>query len=168
MELLTTAAVAKRLGVARATVTSWCRRGRFPNVVAGPRTGRGPTYLIPESDLVDFTPPALGRPAHAVPSPAATAKRRSRARAAETLPLSPADAAVFIEARRDPPAPRERQRAAARRNLTDVERRHFLDQHNADMAALRADPEAWAAYQAELAAWDVTLLDGLEDEPPAS
>ena len=120
MELLTTAAVAARLGVARATVTSWCRRGRFPHVVEGPRTGRGPTYLIPESDLVDFTPPALGRPAHASPSPEAAAKRRSRARAAETLPLSPADAAVFVAALREPPAPTARQRAAAGQQHTDA------------------------------------------------
>lgn len=32
--------------------------------------------------------------------------------------------------------------------------------------ALYADPEAAAAYEAERRAWDVTLLDGLEREPP--
>jgi len=37
----------------------------------------------------------------------------------------------------------------------------FLDGLSADFAALRADPAAWADYQEELAAWDVTLGDGL-------
>jgi predicted transcriptional regulator len=31
---------------------------------------------------------------------------------------------------------------------------------------LRADPEAWDKYLAEHREWDVTLLDGLENEPP--
>jgi predicted transcriptional regulator len=31
---------------------------------------------------------------------------------------------------------------------------------------LRADPEAWDEYLAEHREWDVTLLDGLENEPP--
>ena len=31
--------------------------------------------------------------------------------------------------------------------------------------AMRADPEASAAFDAEVAAWDGTLLDGLEDSP---
>lgn len=42
-------------------------------------------------------------------------------------------------------------------------RQRFLDAVNAGYAALRADPEAWAAYQEELVAWDATLADGLED-----
>jgi hypothetical protein len=29
---------------------------------------------------------------------------------------------------------------------------------------LREDPVAWAEYRAELALWDNTLMDGLEDE----
>jgi hypothetical protein len=33
---------------------------------------------------------------------------------------------------------------------------------NEGYAALRADPEAWAQYQAELKAWDVTLMDGVD------
>jgi hypothetical protein len=33
---------------------------------------------------------------------------------------------------------------------------------NADYDALRADPEAWAEYQKELAIWDCTLMDGLD------
>ena len=35
---------------------------------------------------------------------------------------------------------------------------------NAGYTALRADPPAWTAYQAELRAWDATLHDGLERE----
>lgn len=35
-----------------------------------------------------------------------------------------------------------------------------------DNAYLEAHPEEVEAMHAELAAWDATLLDGLEDEPP--
>jgi predicted transcriptional regulator len=43
-------------------------------------------------------------------------------------------------------------------------RQRVLMQANADYAALRADPAAWAEVQAERAAWDVTLADGLPEE----
>jgi hypothetical protein len=36
---------------------------------------------------------------------------------------------------------------------------------NAAYAALRADPVANAEWEAEMALWDSTLMDGLEDEP---
>jgi hypothetical protein len=41
-------------------------------------------------------------------------------------------------------------------------RRQFWEQTNAAYAELRADPAAWAAYQAELRLWDGTLMDGLD------
>ena len=47
-----------------------------------------------------------------------------------------------------------------------LEEEEFWDQVTADFERLRADPEAWAEYMAEHREWDVTLLDGLEDEPP--
>jgi hypothetical protein len=31
---------------------------------------------------------------------------------------------------------------------------------------LRNDPVAWTEYREEVAVWDATLMDGLEDEPP--
>ena len=34
-----------------------------------------------------------------------------------------------------------------------------------DFARLASDPERAASYQAEVAAWDVTLLDGLGNDP---
>ncbi|MHB8506981.1 MAG: hypothetical protein ACYDEN_14890 [Acidimicrobiales bacterium] len=34
-----------------------------------------------------------------------------------------------------------------------------------DFARLASDPERGASYQAEVAAWHVTLLDGLDDDP---
>lgn len=43
-------------------------------------------------------------------------------------------------------------------------RRQFLEDVNASFAALRADPEAWRAEQAERAEWEATLADGIEDE----
>ncbi len=43
-------------------------------------------------------------------------------------------------------------------------RQQILDAANADYAALRADPAAWAEVQAERAVWDITLTDGLEEQ----
>ena len=40
---------------------------------------------------------------------------------------------------------------------------HHLTE-NAAYAALRSDPKAWKAEQAERALWDKTLADGLKDE----
>lgn len=45
-----------------------------------------------------------------------------------------------------------------------LRRQRILDQINADYAALREDPEAWAEELAERALWDVTLADGLPQE----
>lgn len=45
------------------------------------------------------------------------------------------------------------------------ERDRFFEEMAEDFARLRADPVASAEYDAELAAWDSTLLDGLEDLP---
>lgn len=80
MGLLTTQQVAERYGVEVQTVSGWCRRGLFPNVVLGPKTGRGAIYLIPESDLEGFEPPRPGPQPAEAPSEMALAKRRSRQR----------------------------------------------------------------------------------------
>jgi hypothetical protein len=45
-----------------------------------------------------------------------------------------------------------------------LRRQRILDQINADYAALRADPSAWAEVRAEREAWDATLADGLPEE----
>jgi hypothetical protein len=50
----------------------------------------------------------------------------------------------------------------AARAVEAYRRQRRLDQINADFAALRADPEAWQDYRSDLAAWDSTLLDGLD------
>ena len=42
-------------------------------------------------------------------------------------------------------------------------RQRFLEEANAAFAALRMDPQAWAAEAEERAAWDMTLADGLKD-----
>jgi hypothetical protein len=49
--------------------------------------------------------------------------------------------------------------------LDDFEKRRFFAGLAEDFARLQADPEAWADYEAEMSAWDVTLRDGLGDEP---
>lgn len=41
-------------------------------------------------------------------------------------------------------------------------RQRFLEGLNADFAALRSDPAAWADEDAERRAWDATLADGLD------
>ena len=52
--------------------------------------------------------------------------------------------------------------------IEQYRRQRFVEAINAGYAELRADPEAWMAYQEELATWDVTLLDGLEEEDVAT
>ena len=48
-------------------------------------------------------------------------------------------------------------------DLVDQEvRRRMLDSFNASFARLKADPAAWAAYQAEQRALEGTLADGLD------
>ena len=44
-------------------------------------------------------------------------------------------------------------------------RRRFFDAADAAYARLRADPAAWADWQAELRSMEGTLMDGLEDDP---
>ena len=44
------------------------------------------------------------------------------------------------------------------------QRDKFLERVNEAYTALRRDPKAWAAEQAERALWDWTLADGLTDE----
>jgi predicted transcriptional regulator len=46
--------------------------------------------------------------------------------------------------------------------LEDYKRKRFFDALDADIAALQADPAAWAEYKAETALWDATLMDGLD------
>ena len=40
----------------------------------------------------------------------------------------------------------------------------FMESMSSGYAALRNDPKAWAAEQAERKAWDTTLSDGLDHE----
>jgi predicted transcriptional regulator len=46
--------------------------------------------------------------------------------------------------------------------VNDLYERKFWEAVNAGYAALRADPAAWAAVEAERRLWDGTLLDGLD------
>jgi len=49
--------------------------------------------------------------------------------------------------------------------VAQLERRKMLEGFNADYARLKADPEAAAEFAAEMAEFDNTLYDGLEDWP---
>lgn len=46
------------------------------------------------------------------------------------------------------------------------EKERFWKGVQEDYARLRADPVAWKDYQDEVAIWDATAGDGLENEPP--
>jgi len=47
----------------------------------------------------------------------------------------------------------------------EVTRRHeIMERSNAAGEALQSDPDAWREYLKELAEWDATLADGLDDE----
>jgi predicted transcriptional regulator len=50
------------------------------------------------------------------------------------------------------------------RIVEDARRAQMFQEAGRAYAALVADPEAYAEWRAELAAWDVTLGDGLESE----
>ena len=50
--------------------------------------------------------------------------------------------------------------------VAEHEKRQFFKGLAEDFRRLQSDPEAWAHYQSELALWDTTLMDGLENEPP--
>jgi len=47
-----------------------------------------------------------------------------------------------------------------------LRRQRFLEQVNAAYAALRADPQAWEAVEAERREWEATLADGLAVAEP--
>ena len=44
------------------------------------------------------------------------------------------------------------------------ERRVYFEEVNAAYARLRADPDAWADWQAEIKSMEGTMMDGLEDD----
>lgn len=48
--------------------------------------------------------------------------------------------------------------------LEQYRRQQFWKELNVAYAALASDPEAMAEYQAELAVWDCTLMDGLDPD----
>ncbi len=48
------------------------------------------------------------------------------------------------------------------RAVEEYHSRQFWEAVNRGYAELRADPEAWAAEEAERRAWDSTLMDGLD------
>jgi hypothetical protein len=49
--------------------------------------------------------------------------------------------------------------------VDELRRWRMLQKANEAYAAIAADPEADAAWKTEIAAWDVTLADGLEEYP---
>ena len=58
----------------------------------------------------------------------------------------------------------EPMQAVLDKAVEQYRRQKFLEKCHAAYCVLQQDPAAWADYQQEFAAWDVTLLDGLEPE----
>jgi len=54
-------------------------------------------------------------------------------------------------------------RDAPDEDIESCRRRGYLEGLNVDYAALKRDPKAWAEFRKELAEWDETLGDGLEN-----
>jgi predicted CopG family antitoxin len=48
--------------------------------------------------------------------------------------------------------------------LENLERETFLKQANEAYAAMKKDPKQWQEHLEEIAVWEATLADGLEDE----
>jgi predicted transcriptional regulator len=48
--------------------------------------------------------------------------------------------------------------------LENLERETFLKQANEAYAAMKKDPKQWQEHLEEIAVWEATLSDGLEDE----
>lgn len=48
--------------------------------------------------------------------------------------------------------------------VNDLDRKRFWERFTRSCEAIRADPEASAAIDAEDAIWECTLLDGLDEE----
>jgi hypothetical protein len=55
--------------------------------------------------------------------------------------------------------------AIAEEAVKEYEKKKFWENYYTGYKALRADPTAWAEYQEEIALWDTTLADGLEEWP---
>jgi hypothetical protein len=58
----------------------------------------------------------------------------------------------------------ETVQAVLSKAIDEYHRQLFLTQLSQDFAELRKNPELWEEELAERRAWDVTLLDGIEDE----
>jgi hypothetical protein len=48
--------------------------------------------------------------------------------------------------------------------LENLERETFLKRANEAYAAMKKDPKQWQEHLEEIAVWEATLADGLEDE----
>ncbi|HEV2107544.1 MAG TPA: hypothetical protein VGR16_04725 [Thermomicrobiales bacterium] len=63
-------------------------------------------------------------------------------------------------------ADQERSMGDLLADLIEQERRRaFWEETNAAYARLKADPEAWADWQAEIRSMEGTLMDGLDEYP---
>lgn len=80
---------------------------------------------------------------------------------AETVRIDPASHAALSEIARAKHIPLSEALARA----VEAYRREWMIQAmDADYAALRAEPNAWAEEQSERASWETTSADGLQDE----
>ena len=54
--------------------------------------------------------------------------------------------------------------SVVQRAVEQYDEKLFWQEYQRQSAELRADPVAWAEWEVELALWDATLLDGLDDD----
>ena len=86
-------------------------------------------------------------------------QRQTSARAHMSVRLDRATYDRLVELAREAEMPLARLIARA---IDVYDRVTMAEESNAAYTRLRQDPAAWADWQAELAPWDATLLDGLD------
>jgi transposase len=79
MKLWTTGELVKRYKVYKSTVLTWCKNGTFPNAFMQ-KNGNRSRWVVPASDLENFTPRKKGKERSRNPLPLTVLKRAQRAR----------------------------------------------------------------------------------------
>ena len=100
----------------------------------------------------------------ATPAPEASRAKPKRTRGTKSKAVKiPLDAHAHLA---ELAADQERPMGDLVAELIEKERRRaFMVAANEDYARLRADPEAWADWQAEIKSMEGTLMDGLDEYP---
>lgn len=113
--------------------------------------------------VVATTPKPDLEPTPTPDPPRVQQSRNGHAKAKSKAVKSSADAHAHLA---ELAADQERPMGDLVASLIEQERRRgFWDEANAAYARLRADPVAWADWQAEIKSMEGTLMDGLDEYP---